>query len=443
MNEDVIRNVDSSSQQLLSDLRQLISIPSVSDDPEQVDRALRHILDLGRQFGFRAYTAADGRVGVIEMGPGEEGEDIETLGILTHVDVVPPGDTSDWETPPFEMTIKGDAAYGRGTLDDKGMVLASVADTGRPQYKKTQLIIGTQEEVEWTDMYAYVRSCRLPDYGFTPDGEYPICNIEKGVIDISLEFDVTDPAPAKGVCVKSCNAGTVSNIVPGKAACLLSDGRNVEAFGRSVHSCQPEKGDNAIFHLTEKLESMELTENRLLQLIRKVSADLSDPLGRNVDLYSDGEYYEGEFVHRTILSPTILTSDGQTAQLNLNIRYAYGTQADEIKEKISQWAASLGGRITGVSDLPAVFVPKDKPCLKAFARAYEEVTGLTNEFTLAYGGSYAKAMPNIVSWGPIFPGDEDTCHEANENIRLDVLFQSAKIFAASIDEIVTTKESYK
>ena len=178
-------------------------------------------------------------------------------------------------------------------------------------------------------------------------------------------------------------------------------------------------------------------------MIRKVSADLSDSLGRNVDLYSDGEYYEGEFVHRTILSPTILKSDGQTAQLNLNIRYAYGTQADEIKEKISQWAASLGGRITGVNDLPAVFVPKEKPCLKAFARAYEEVTGLTNEFTLAYGGSYAKAMPNIVSWGPIFPGDEDTCHEANENIRLDVLFQSAKIFAASIDEIVTTKESYK
>jgi len=54
--------------------------------------------------------------------------------------------------------------------------------------------------------------------------------------------------------------------------------------------------------------------------------------------------------------------------------------------------------------------------MQAFARAYETVTGLKNEFTLAYGGSYAKAMKNIVSWGPIFPGEEDTCHEVNEHM---------------------------
>ena len=77
------------------------------------------------------------------------------------------------------------------------------------------------------------------------------------------------------------------------------------------------------------------------------------------------------------------------------------------------------------------------------AAAYEEVTGLKNEFTLAYGGSYAKAMPNIVSWGPVFPGDEDTCHETNEYIRLDRLMSITKIFAQTIARLAFSDESYK
>jgi succinyl-diaminopimelate desuccinylase len=32
-------------------------------------------------------------------------------------------------------------------------------------------------------MDEYVKQYPLPDYGFTPDGSYPICNIEKGYID--------------------------------------------------------------------------------------------------------------------------------------------------------------------------------------------------------------------------------------------------------------------
>ena len=57
-----------------------------------------------------------------------------------------------------------------------------------PVKKKIQLIIGTQEEVEWTDMYEYVKKYSLPDYGFTPDGQFPICNKEKGYADIVFKF---------------------------------------------------------------------------------------------------------------------------------------------------------------------------------------------------------------------------------------------------------------
>jgi len=58
--------------------------------------------------------------------------------------------------------------------------MKAVCELALPLTKKVQLILGTQEEVEWSDMNAYVREFPLLDYGFTPDGEFPMCNIEKG-----------------------------------------------------------------------------------------------------------------------------------------------------------------------------------------------------------------------------------------------------------------------
>ena len=45
---------------------------------------------------------------------------MENILILCHVDVVPPGNLEDWDTPPFEPTIKDGYLYGRGSEDMKG-----------------------------------------------------------------------------------------------------------------------------------------------------------------------------------------------------------------------------------------------------------------------------------------------------------------------------------
>ncbi len=46
--------------------------------------------------------------------------------VMGHMDVVG-ADTAKWETPPFEATIKGEYLYGRGAIDDKGMIAATIA----------------------------------------------------------------------------------------------------------------------------------------------------------------------------------------------------------------------------------------------------------------------------------------------------------------------------
>ena len=431
-------------KEMQSDLMDFIRIPSVSSDHENVVKALHFALDLAEKYGFETESFLDDQVGMIRMGTGDE-----TLGILTHVDVVPPGDTADWDTDPFEPVIKDNRMYGRGTIDDKGMIVASlyamraVRELGLPMYKKVELIMGTQEEVQWVDMDAYVKEYPLPDYGFTPDGEYPICNIEKGNVDQLMEFDVKDETEPEGLYLKGLDIGIANNVVPGKAKAILSNGEEIVAAGKAVHSCQPERGNNAIFILKDELKAMGVASNKLMKLLEAVSEDLSDPFGSKVGLYSEDEYYMGEFVHRNAFSPTIFKAEDGIATLNVNLRFPYGEEAENIRAKLDAWAAKNGGKTVKFSSLPAVFVSKERPFLKVFAEAYEDVSPFENEFTLAYGGSYAKAMPNIVSWAPLFPGEEDTCHEPNEYIDLDNMLMSAEIFAESIGRIVLSEESFK
>ena len=443
MKEFLKQYIENNKDEILKDLADFVAIPSISSDKEKVTEALEFALKLGDDMGFRVENCLNGQVGVIEIGEGEE-----TLGILSHVDVVPAGDLDEWETNPFEAVIKEGRVYGRGTIDDKGMIIASLyamkaaLEYGAPLKKKVQLILGTQEEVEWTDMDAYVANYKLPDYGFSPDGEYPICNVEKGVADFTIDFDVKDSI-CDGLYVTSVDCGVAMNSVPGKAVATLSTGEMVTAVGKSVHSCQPERGENALFILSDMLKEKGVASNKLMNLIEAVTDAFRDVNGTGIGLCSESEYYEGEFVHRNAFSPTIFNAKDGVATVNINNRFPYGARKEEIYAGIKGFADKHDGVIKFYDSMPAVFVSKERPFLEVLADAYEEVSGLKNEFTLAYGGSYAKAMPNVVSWGPLFPGEEDTCHEANEYIDINSMMDSAKIFALSIAGIALSDESLK
>ncbi|MDL2315778.1 M20 family metallo-hydrolase [Desulfovibrio sp. OttesenSCG-928-A18] len=56
------------------------------------------------------------------------GKKRETLWIIAHMDVVPPGDDKLWHSPPHELRVDGDFLYGRGVEDNQqGMVTAMLA----------------------------------------------------------------------------------------------------------------------------------------------------------------------------------------------------------------------------------------------------------------------------------------------------------------------------
>lgn len=186
-----------------------------------------------------------------------------------------------------------------------------------------------------------------------------------------------------------------------------------------------------------------MKENRFLEILQKLSEKLKDVYGKPMGIYSESEYFNGEFVHRNVLSPTVVRTEKNDVTVNVNIRFAYGNKPEDIVDRFRHLAESLGGTLEISSLQQAVYVSSQRPFLRVFAEAYEEAAGRKNRFSLEYGGTYAKAMPGIVSWGPLFPEDEDTCHEVNEYITTDTLICCGKIFAVALAKILLSEESFR
>ena len=125
--------------------------------------------------------------------------------VMAHIDTVPPG--PGWDSDPFEFTIKGDRAYGRGAADDKGNV-AAITMALRDYYPENGTIVvafTSDEEIGGRNGAGYLRDW-LRDNGLWPnylvngDGSLSrIINRRRNAFNVVLrvksEKDVVDGCP--------------------------------------------------------------------------------------------------------------------------------------------------------------------------------------------------------------------------------------------------------
>ena len=79
-------------------------------------------------FGFERHDAKDERVpsGIRPNLILRRGEGDKRLWILSHVDVVPPGNLKEWPCDPFDPMVKDGKVYGRGVEDNGQACVASL-----------------------------------------------------------------------------------------------------------------------------------------------------------------------------------------------------------------------------------------------------------------------------------------------------------------------------
>ena len=426
MKEKINRYFSEHKEEMYANLKKLMEIRSRTEEFEKSKEALAFVLELADSFGMRTKLGKHGDVGVIEIGEGEK-----TVGLLAHVDVVPEGDISVWEDEPFTLTIRDGVLYGRGIVDDKGPVMTSlyamrfVKENVLEMKRKIQLIVGTSEESVWTDMEHFKEEFPLPDYGYSPDGNFPIYYAESGYMDVTLEFMLNPENPAEAYI--GVKGGTAPNSVPSEAEFTFGGQRKVFK-GKAAHSSAPELGENALLKMAEGMPEPKPAFARFL-----LDFFPEGVYGSKLTIEKDPSIVFEEEVPPTTIVPTVLRQDGQMISINFNVRQGMDIPNDNIIAAFAREQDDYGFEIKISESLAPIYVDRHQPWMQRMAATYDAY-GKVNEFLLAPGCTYAKTIPNFVCWGPVFPGDLDCAHMENEQTTEESFLLGAAIYTAFLYE---------
>ncbi len=425
--------------QMQNTLLSLLAVNSVQGEPAEgapfgagTREALDKFLSVASSFGLKT-KVVDGCCGWAEIGEGE------LLGIPFHLDTVPFGE--DWSHSPLGEVADG-MIYGRGAEDDKGPAVAvlyalkSLLDEGLLPKRRIRLIAGLNEESGWKCIERYLQTEEVPALSFSPDADFPVIFSEKGVLHVCVSLKKPDD-------VLSFTAGERVNMVADRAVlevrslsdaafskCLkggvkvkfIEGGFRLSAEGVSAHGSTPEKGENAVLKILYAVKSSSEFLADLYDYFH-----LTDGSGLSIDLK---DAVSGDLT----LNLGRIRTEGDRLLFSLDVRYPAATNEKALLEKL-QAVFGADAIVTVEGRHLPLYVSPESELVTALLAAYNEVTG-ENASPIAIGGAtYARAFPNAVAFGPVFPGEESRIHQKDECISVDGLIKCADIYRAALKKL--------
>ncbi len=386
--EDVFRKYDNA---VIEFARKLVQIRSYSGEEEGVARLVAGKME---ELGYdEVFIDAVGNVmGRIGDGPG-------SVLFDSHMDTVEVNDEEEWISPPFGADIKDGRIYGRGSVDMKSSLAASLYSAVAARD------LGFQD-----GRTIYVTATVSEEYC---DGEnLKMLFTEKG---LRPDFVV--------ICEPSNNLVTLGH--KGKAQVLL------RTHGVSAHGSAPEKGVNAVYEMAEIITRVEKLNDNL--------AALGSPHGTIV--LSDISCVSAS-----------LNAVPSECSIYLDRRLVPGETEEDVKREMD--ALTLGKRASweiGVlrrkswTGVELVYFPlhrawkidQDHELVKACDRAYEKVFGRKpGEYGFWDFGTNAVTPVGMgiptVGFGP---GEYKLAHGVNENCEVDKILEAFRFYGLLMGEI--------
>lgn len=393
-------------------------------------KALKYMLDLCQSLGFQVKNCDD-QIGWAEIGQGDE-----MVGVLCHLDVVPAGE--GWDYPPFALTVEGDRAYGRGVIDDKGPAMCCVyamkdiLDSGAALNRRIRIIFGLSEEKgAWPDMAYYREHEELPVFGITPDAEFPAIYGEKGILTMTLRM------PLKDSGLLSAAGGNAANVVaPWCEVTYAGAGGpvTVRTEGKPAHASLPQDGVNAISAMMEKLAAV---------------PELNSPFVDFYQAHIGWDYHGGRMgcgleddkSGKLTLNAGVLAVEGEDLVLTVNVRNPVTYTREDVLGPMTAAAGAYGLSVALMEENRPIYMDKNGPVITALVGVYREATGdAVTQPAVIGGGTYARAMDNIVAFGPMLPGREATEHMNNEYALTEDLFLCRRIYRRALEKLANDVE---
>lgn len=313
--------------------------------------------------------------------------------MLSHLDIVPPGDLSLWNGNPYQIRVEGDRIIGRGVEDNHHGIVSSyfavkgILDSGRKFPGRVGLAFVADEETGSEHGLEYLlrekrHFFQADDFIIVPDAG----NEEGTMIEIAeksmlwLKFTVT---------------------------------------GAQCHASTPEKGKNSLYgvaHLILELEKC------------KTLFGVKDPLFK-----PQGSTFEPTKIEANV--PNINTVPGKDV-FYMDCRILPDYRVDEVIEEAKAICQRMAGQLDLTMEVEAVHrqdcappTPADAPVVTRLARAIKMITGKTATPMGIGGGTVAaffrKAGLPAAVWSTVSP----TAHQPNEYCSIESILTDAKIMA--------------
>ena len=448
---------------LLLSVQESVRIPSIAGMPAprapfgtEVRKALDHAFKTASLLGLET-GEMDGYVGWAEYGEGEE-----LIAVLGHLDVVPAGE--GWSRPPFGAEIDGNRMYGRGALDDKGpsigalWLLHAIKTLKIPLKRRIRILFGTNEESGMKDLPYYLEhNGEIPVMGFTPDGEFPVVSSEKGQLHLKFEGRLAGEAKNR---LLSLSGGSAPNVVPSEATAVIDCSEECEAAMKRIETAlntmsekvEFHRKDNALFVKTFGVaahgSTPELGHNAVVGLLSFLNVVFDDPwahtlgaLARSFEDDTKGRKLGIEMKDEPSGSLTCnlgqCACDGQAFSIVLDIRYPVSFTEHTVLDPLLSFAERSNLEVSVLRRKAPLWVPEDSMLVRTLQRVYREKTGEEPRLLSMGGGTYAKALPNIVAFGPKFPRSPEVAHKADEYIDIREFLHVLRIMGAAMVELAS------
>lgn len=481
--------MDAHENEMLEDLKALIEIPSERMEAQpgkpfgpEAAKALEKAGEIMARCGLKVRNYDNYVVA------GDLNELDKRLDILAHLDVVPAGE--GWTiTDAFTPLIADGKIFGRGAIDDKGPAIAAVyamravRELGIPLKGNVRLVLGSDEECGSSDLdYYYERESEAP-LTFSPDGDFPVINVEKGGLHSSFTKSFASQPLCKtdgGVRLIRVDAGTKINVVPGKAKALVAgmakealaalgaqvtketgvdfyitdrdditdkvyitdtddiadrdasegvSGVEITAKGRFAHAASPETGNNALTALLTLLSRLPLEDKALREGLCFISS-----------LYPHGDCFgqalgvamADEVSGSLTMSLNMMSLKDNILTAAFDCRAPLCADDGNTRAVIARKLAEGGFILDNREMYPAHYVPADSAFVQTLLGCYKAVTGIDGKPLAIGGGTYVHDLKSGVAFGCCVEGVDNHMHGADEFMDIARLKECAVIFAEAI-----------
>ena len=459
--EEIRAYVAAHRSEILEMLKELVRIPSVRGDasdgaPFGADcaRVLHRVESLYSKFGIETELNSDGGYLLSYLGEGER-----TLGIFSHADVVPTGE--GWTlTEPFEPKEIDGFLVGRGVMDDKAAVIASlfvarmIKELDIPLSSKLVLFTGSAEERGMGDIKNYLKTHTPPDFALVPDTCFPLYRGNKGRLLIrfyrsrgitglkAISGGKSGTNVGEAVAKLDFDEALFSSIKKNEDDQISVNAENGEimitAKGLPKHTALPEGSINAaslIFDLLLRCDLVPMEEGALLEFLKDVT---SDYYGKCIGI----DKVDPDFGNLTFVNYTVNIGD-DSSELFFNVRFGASVDIKETKQKIIDNFSQFGFVTEFLDESVPHIVPKDHPMLLSLMSTFAEFTGKTDgKMYVNAGGTYAQFLPCAAEIGVTtkggrpegMPSGHGAVHQPDECISIEGFLKAIELTAHMILE---------